>query len=107
MAAAWHEWGNGLMWVGGIIIALEALRRAVRWTAGRVHKVINWFKDKQAEDRETAKVIGEMQAFLTTNNGGSTMLDQVQSINRKLDNHGDRLVLIEDYITNPPKGHHT
>jgi hypothetical protein len=105
-AAGWHHWGDELIWVGLVLAGLETLRRFVRFVAGKVHKVIDWFTDKREEDQATARTIEEMQAFVTKNNGGTSLLDQVQSINRKLDNHGERLVLIEDYITNPPtKGH--
>ena len=105
MAAAWHDWGDNLIWIGLVLGALDVVRRLIRRAVRKVQKVIDWFKDKREEDQVTARTVCEMQAFLSTNNGGSTLLDQVQAINKKLDNHGERLVSIEDYITNPPKGH--
>ena len=36
-------------------------------------------------------------------NGGSTPADAIDRIEKKLDNYGERLTTLEDYITNPDK----
>jgi hypothetical protein len=99
-AAAWHDLGDNVVWIALVLGALETIRRIV---TAKARKAISWFKDKREEDQATARVIEDMQAFVTKNNGGTSLLDQVQTINRKLDNHSERLVMIEDYITNPRK----
>jgi len=108
MAAAWHDWGDNLIWIGLIVGAGESLRRLVRGGIRKARKVIAWFKDKQEEDRATARAVMAVQQHLMTNNGGSTLLDKVDGLVKDVAEIKQTIAVIpqlEEIVTKPTKGH--
>jgi len=86
MGIAWGADANTFItvsWVVGAVGTFIGAVVAVRKYA--VHPIIQWFKDQAEEQRNAAKAVQLVQQHLMTNNGGSTLLDKVEKIDRKVD----------------------
>lgn len=86
MGIAWGADANTFITVSWVVAGVGTFIGAVaavrKWV---VHPIVEWFTDKREEDRATAQVIAMVQQHLMTNNGGSTLLDKVEKIDRKVD----------------------
>jgi hypothetical protein len=83
---AWGADANTFITVSWVVAAVGTFAGAFVWLRKHVvRKCIQWFKDQAEEQRNAARAVALVQQHLMTNNGGSTLLDKVEKIDRKVD----------------------